>query len=244
MRQAVERANHVPDTLKPRNTLPVSSALSSGSNEEVGLQASQPQNMGVACGCLTEGSNFLERLKHELGDKKSICTELHKRFKWKRQTIDSTRSFEMHHPHTGVSGNVHVEEVAEFPLGVRSRMLFLMLDSSQVSEACFHNANVQLNTDVVPLVEQSSIIFIAIWKADLPAFRNSDVFTRRKDYPYRPHSLTPRAARDIFQEHFDFHASAQEESYLVNHEVAKTHGKGNASMLVSLLILAISSRHV
>ena len=31
--KAVERANHVPDTLKPRNTLPVSSALSSGSIE-------------------------------------------------------------------------------------------------------------------------------------------------------------------------------------------------------------------
>ena len=36
----------------------------------------------------------------------------------------------------------------------------------------------------------------------------------------------PGAARDNFQEHFDFPASAQAEHHLVNHEVAKTHGKG------------------
>ena len=61
--EAVERASH-------------SSTLSSGSVEGVGLQASEPQNMGVACGFLAEGSKFLEWLKHESGVNKSICTEL------------------------------------------------------------------------------------------------------------------------------------------------------------------------
>ena len=97
--EAVERASHVPDAPKPRKPLPVSSTLSSGSIEGVGLQASEPQNMGVACGFLAEGSKFLEWLKHESGDNKSICTELHERFKWKRQTINSARSFDIYYPH-------------------------------------------------------------------------------------------------------------------------------------------------
>ena len=89
-----------------------------------------------------------------------------------------------------------------------------------------HDANVELNTDAVPLVQQILKIFIAIRKAHLPAFCNSEAFTRRKDYFFRSYSLMPGAARDTFQQHFDFHAAAQEEHYLVNHEIAKTHGKG------------------
>ena len=84
--------------------------------------------MGVACGFLAEGSKFLEWLKHESSVDKSICREPHECFNWKKQTINSARSFEMYYPHIGVSGNVHVEDIAEFalksnPLGIRSRML-------------------------------------------------------------------------------------------------------------------------
>ena len=43
----------------PRNPAPMSSTLSSGSIEVVGLQAAEPQNMGVACDCLAQGSKFL-----------------------------------------------------------------------------------------------------------------------------------------------------------------------------------------
>ena len=48
-------------------------------------------------------------LQYESGVNKSICTEFHERFKWKRHTICSARSFVMCHPKIGVSGNVHVE---------------------------------------------------------------------------------------------------------------------------------------
>ena len=89
-----------------------------------------------------------------------------------------------------------------------------------------HDANVQLNIDEAPLVQQILKIFIAIRNSHLPAFCHPESFTRRKDYPFHSYSLMPGAARDMFQEHFDFHAAAQEEHYLVNHEIAKTHGKG------------------
>ena len=110
--------------------------------------------MGVACGFLAEGSKILEWLKHESGVDKSICREPHERFKWKRQTINSARSFEMYYPHIGVSGNVHVEDIAEFflksnPLGIRSRMLFFYTCPRFLQLAEIHDANVELNTDVL-----------------------------------------------------------------------------------------------
>ena len=56
------------------------STLSSGSIEGVGLQASEPQNLGVACGFMAEGSKWIEWLLNESGVNRSICTELYERF--------------------------------------------------------------------------------------------------------------------------------------------------------------------
>ena len=56
------------------------STLSSGSIEGVGLQASEPQNLGVACGFMAEGSKWIEWLLNESGVNRSICRELYERF--------------------------------------------------------------------------------------------------------------------------------------------------------------------
>ena len=146
----------------------------------------------------------------------AFATELHERFKRKRQTIDSARSFVMHHPHSGASGNVHVEDITELPLGVRSRMLLHMHWSQFLRFAEIHVANVQLNADVVPFHATDP------QKSSLQSGRHIcqhfviPMCSHDAKIIHVSQSLTPGTTHDISQEHVDFHASVKEEHDLVN----------------------------
>ena len=251
------------------------STLSSGSIEGVGLQASEPQNLGVACGFMAEGSKWIEWLLNESGVNRSICTELYERlsnqighpnvflcqcvhashrvplcvqrdlrnspvcsefmlvfprFKWKRQTINAARSFEMFYPHIGVSGNVHVEDIAQIflqadPLGLRGRMLFFYTRPRFCRLEEIHAANEALNTTGERLSDQLVRVFYKVRKAHLPIFAGKDAFKYRKDYPFRVYTLAAGDAHLEFKKRFDFHVAAQEENFLEDHEAAKNHGK-------------------
>ena len=108
----------------------VNFSLGSGSLEGEGKVASQTCNLGRACAFLTEGKRWFNWLSAEGTLNETIVTELFERAKWRRVTLDGTRSFTIMFPFFALSGAVHLPDVAfmfagDDPLGIRGRARFM-----------------------------------------------------------------------------------------------------------------------
>ena len=108
----------------------VNFSLGSGSLEGEGKVASQTCNLGRACAFLTEGKRWFNWLSAEGTLNETIVTELFERAKWRRVTLDGTRSFTIMFPFFALSGVVHLPDVAfmfagDDPLGIRGRARFM-----------------------------------------------------------------------------------------------------------------------
>ena len=208
--------------------------LGSGSLEGEGKVASQTQNLGRACGFLTEGKRFFSWLAAEGTLNETIVTELYERAKWRRVTLDGTRSFTIMFPFFGVCGSIHVEDIAflwaqEGCVGLRGRVRFMycrpsfkravscgkpMLSSMQIAACCLGW-----------LTASCLCIMLIPW-----TISPREHFEFVKNYPFRVYSLDD-AAKRLFDATFDHHVAKQEENYLLNHAAAKQHGKKKTSNL-------------
>ena len=101
-----------------------------GSLEGEGKQMALPQNVGRSCSLMSSGKRLIMCLHNEGSLNESIVVELHERAKWKRTTVDGTRSFTIPYPFFGAAGVLHPQDVAKLhleddPLGVLSRLNFV-----------------------------------------------------------------------------------------------------------------------
>ena len=189
-----------------------------------------PQNLGRVCGFLTEGKRFFSWLAAE----GSLTTELFERAKWRRVTLDGSRSFVLMYPFFGVCGSVLLEDVAflwtsDDPLGLRGRARFFYtrpcfkrsLDLREANDA--HNADRGL---LQRLVQR----FLRVHRAHSPDVLPAEKFELVKGYPFRVYTLADEA-KHLFDETFDFHVAKQKEHYLRERSLAKLHGKKKTSNL-------------
>ena len=208
--------------------------LGSGSLEGEGKVASQTQNLGRACGFLTEGKRFFSWLAAEGTLNETIVTELYERAKWRRVTLDGTRSFTIMFPFFGVCGSIHVEDIAflwaqEDALGLRGRVRFMYCRPSFKRAVELREANAEFNADR-SLLPRMVDRFMPVHYAHSLDHSPREHFEFVKNYPFRVYSLDD-AAKRLFDATFDHHVAKQEENYLLNHAAAKQHGKKKTSNL-------------
>ena len=206
----------------------VNMTMGSGSLEGEGKQAALRRNLGRSCAFAAEGSRFFAWLHQEGALNSSIVVELYERAKWKRTTLDGTRSFEIPYPFLAMSGAVHLEDIAfmfceQDPLGLRGRAKFLYTRPSFKRAAELREANQEHNprrTLLPDLVAK----FLPIHRAHSLDHTPRDLFEFPKDYPLRAYTLHAEAV-PLFDRTFDEHVGMQEQHYLTNHSLAKAHGK-------------------
>jgi len=206
----------------------VNMTMGSGSLEGEGKQAALRRNLGRSCAFAAEGSRFFAWLHQEGALNSSIVVELYERAKWKRTTLDGTRSFEIPYPFLAMSGAVHLEDIAfmfceQDPLGLRGRAKFLYTRPSFKRAAELREANAAHNprrTLLADLVDK----FLPIHRAHSLDHTPRDLFEFPKDYPLRAYTLHADAV-PLFDATFDKHVVSQEQNYLTNHTLAKAHGK-------------------
>ena len=214
----------------------VSLSLGSGSLEGEGKVASQRQNLGRTCAFLTEGKRWFNWLQAEGTLNETIVTELYERAKWRRVTLDGTRSFTLMYPYFGVVGSVHLPDIAflwgqEDALGIRGRARFLYTRPSFKRALELREANAEHNADrslTKRLVER----FLPIHRAHSLDHTARGQFEFSKGYPFRVYTLSMNdGAQTLFEETFDHHVQQQEDNYLEHHTLAKQHGKKKTSNL-------------
>ncbi|CAE7501059.1 unnamed protein product, partial [Symbiodinium sp. CCMP2456] len=185
----------------------VNMTMGSGSLEGEGKQAALRRNLGRSCAFAAEGSRFFAWLHQEGALNSSIVVELYERAKWKRTTLDGTRSFEIPYPFLAMSGAVHLEDIA-----------FIFKRAAELREAnAAHNPRRTLLADLVDK-------FLPIHRAHSLDHTPRDLFEFPKDYPLRAYTLHADAV-PLFDATFDKHVVSQEQNYLTNHTLAKAHGK-------------------
>ena len=209
----------------------VDTTLGSGSFEGISISAAQQQNLGMAVGFMAEGSKWLEWLMSVKSTNRSIATELHERFLYKRTTVDGQRNFKMPFPYFGFYGNVHLEDIAPLflesdELGIRGRSVifsvapvFHRLDTIREANASLRNEGPQT------LDLKLRNVFLPVRLAHCPEFAGAQHFVWRKGYPFRVYKFADNEAYRFFNERFDKHTKMQAEAWCVNHELSKYQGK-------------------
>ena len=166
---------------------------SAGSLEGEGKNMAQPQNMGRSCGFMAEGKRLFRWLAQEGGVNESIVTELHERFKWKRQTLQGDRSFEIPFPYFGACGALHVPDIAHLflgddPLGIRGRILLFYTRPEFKKAGDVRAANAIVNADR-SLGKDLTDFFWRVHVAHTPLFAGEDRFELERGYLFRVYSL-------------------------------------------------------
>ena len=83
---------------------------SAGSLEGEGRVMARPQNRGRSCEFQAEDNRTCSWVQQEEHVNEATVTELHKRYKWKRTTINGDKSFGMSFPFFGCIGAVHLPD--------------------------------------------------------------------------------------------------------------------------------------
>ena len=94
----------------------VSMSGASGSLEGEGKQMALPQNLGRSCSLMSSRKRLIMCLHNEGSLNESIVVELHEHAKWKRTTVDGTRSFTIPYPFFGAARVIHPQDVAKLYL--------------------------------------------------------------------------------------------------------------------------------
>ena len=156
--------------------------------------------------------------------------------KWRRVTLDGTRSFTLMYPYFGVVGSVHLPDIAflwpqEDALGIRGRARFMYTRPSFKRALELRAANDEHNPDrslTSKLVQR----FLSVHRAHSLDHSPRGHFEFSKNYPFRVYTLCPHdEAKALFDQTFDHHVVQQEEHYLQDHALAKQHGKRKTSNL-------------
>ena len=207
---------------------PLDMTQSAGSLEGEGRNMARVQNRGRSCGFTAEGKKIFSWLQAEGSVNEAIATELHERFKWKRTTLDPTRSFELYFPHFGAIGAVHLEDFAQMyletdPLGLRGKVNFMYSRPKFHRSAGIRQGNADINPDRT-LPQDRANFFWTLHVMHEPVLCGVHGFESQLKYPFRVYTLTEEA-KVLFDEKFDHHTEQQEASHLVNHDEAKYHAK-------------------
>jgi len=211
----------------------VSITMGSGSLEGDGKEKSADRNYGRSCAFLTEGKRFFTWLLNESALNESIVMELYERARWKRTTLDATRSFSMYYPFFAVFAAVHLGDLAavfgsDDTQGIRGRARFFYTRPCFKRAREIRDANEAHNAGW-KYVDTVADAFMRIHKAHSLDYSNKAAFHYMKDYPFRMYSLCEGQATALFDANFDLHAGKQEENYLQHHQLAKLHGKKKTS---------------
>ena len=214
---------------------PIAFRLGTGSLEGIGLKIASFLGWTAAGGFLVEGTQFLQWLQTEFGVNKAIATQLWERMSWQRDVINLQRSFSMPYPFIGVCGALHLEDIwplftGSDPLGLRGRLcLFytrpVMKRAREIAAANTRIGNAKGSNHLEKLLVDR---YFPIYQAHAQEHRDEGHFTFHLDYPFLNYDFAADAnnvAEVAFFRHFDQHAQLQEETYLVNHEQSKKHGK-------------------
>ena len=211
-------------------------SLGAGSLEGEGKMAAREVNMGRACAFLTEGKRWFSWLQSEGTLNETIVVELYERAKWRRVTLDGTRSFTLMYPYFGVVGAVHLPDIAflwaqEDALGIRGRARFVYMRPSFKRALELREANDEHNADR-SLTRRLVDRFLPVHRAHSLDHSPRGHFEFAKNYPFRVYTLSATdGARTLFDQTFDEHVIKQDEHYLQDHSLAKMHGKRKTSNL-------------
>ncbi|CAK8999582.1 Uncharacterized protein (Fragment) [Durusdinium trenchii] len=235
LRQQVQAGADGQALLKQRlaKLQPLALRLGTGSLEGIGLRMSQFPDWTATSGFLVEGLQFVQWLQAEFGLNRAIATQLWERMSWQRDVVNQGRSFDMTYPFLGVCGALHLEDVWPMfaqpdPLGLRGRLCFFYSRPALKRAREIEEANARLqnyrgsNNLEHTLVER----FWRIYQAHAHEHRPAAAFSWHLEYPFLNYAFGDGDdAANIFARAFDEHVQLQEETYLVQHEVSKRHGK-------------------
>ncbi|CAK9089942.1 Uncharacterized protein (Fragment), partial [Durusdinium trenchii] len=239
LRQAAQPGADAQALLKERlsKLQPLALRLGTGSLEGIGLRMSQFPDWTAASGFLVEGLQFVQWLQAEFGLNRAIATQLWERMSWQRDVVNQGRSFDMTFPFLAVCGALHLEDVWPMfaqpdPLGLRGRLCFFYTRPALKRARGIEDANQRLrNHRGSNNLEQSLVDrFWRIYQAHAQEHRSAAAFSWHLEYPFLNYSFSDEdEAAATFARAFDAHVQLQagkrEETFLVQHELSKRHGK-------------------